>query len=77
MTRRVEPYDPHCNRYASDMPELDYLWSDGPFPLEDDEDTKQWERINYIQIKAGYDYEPATGKFRCDLCYRKQTSGYR
>jgi len=70
MTRRIEPYDPYCKRYASDMPELDELWAETPEELAAaDEDTKQWERIDYAIHDATYQQD--TRYFACDSCYEK------
>jgi hypothetical protein len=67
-TRNPPPYDPFCKRYATDMPELDRLWSDGPEHLATyDEEHRKIERAEYARADGTYD--PRTGHFACDTCY--------
>jgi hypothetical protein len=66
----LHPYDPFCQRYATDMTYLDTFM----FESEEDEAARgpatPEMRENYIITEEGT-YNPLNGHFACDTCYIK------
>lgn len=61
MTHFERPYDPNCNRWASEMTELDWYIKDAGSATEE-------EREQYI-IREEVTYNHDNGHFLCDDCY--------
>lgn len=66
-----EPYDPYCDRYASEMPDYDTFFCSSKEELDSlSEDELKQRRNAYVRSEEGT-YNPANGHFACDRCYIK------
>lgn len=71
MNSDVEPFDPMCERLASNIVEYDYFIYTSQEELDaTPEEQKKINRIMHVQSEEGT-YNPLNGHFLCDECYIK------
>jgi len=66
-----DPFDPLCNRFASEMSEYDgYIYTSQEELDATPEDERKSNRVKYVIREEGT-YNRQNGHFLCDMCYIK------
>ena len=68
---KLEPYDPSCGRFASEMSYLDSFWAESQQEFDETPPEEiPIKRVQYVLREEGT-LNTSNGHFLCDSCYIK------